>query len=150
MRLFLVVFGIRLTVCARLAVLIVVHFSFAIGLVDHSFAENEPTYPRPPTKAACDDYRQKMIEYSAALNHAAHECNDRTRVYGDDVRVPCSPVSWPRACATEYERSFCFDEKYGKLINQCDAEARVDDENKKKASDIGHKLEDKISREARS
>ena len=78
-----------------------------------------------------------MIEHNRILNAAASSCARRLfdrGIYGNDVPVRCSPVRWPKDCAAEYEQLYCFGERMGKQINQCDTEVYAL-ENAKKAAD---------------
>lgn len=93
----------------------------------NSLGQNAPTYPHPPSKQACSDFRKATINYWRDLQVVERDCQERLfrsrHDPNDNVRIRCSPVGWPRACAAEIERSLCAQEEGAKLINQCDSEA---------------------------
>lgn len=94
-------------------------------------AQVAPSLPNPPSKEACNEFRAQAAAYDKALNQAASECLSRVpdkpvlEAERDEVRTRCSPVRWPRECASEVQRSDCWSEQWPILANECDADAEA-------------------------
>jgi hypothetical protein len=92
-----------------------------------SSAQDAPSFPRPPTKQGCEQFRSSYGRYLAVLRDQASGCHRRhwPEIASDQrVRIACSPIGWPRTCAAEIEKSSCAHDQFGKLLNQCFREAR--------------------------
>lgn len=103
--------------------------TFSIFCVTNDLeAQEAPSYPHPPTEQDCENFRVTYSNYLKALRDRATACEDQNRqeaTFGAQVRIACSPITWPRVCAAEIERSSCaHDGTYGRLLNQCFRETR--------------------------
>jgi hypothetical protein len=122
-------------------------------------AQDEPSYPDHPTEEACQEYKSRYADYLSQLRNKARDCqikHEHDPGYYDprnDIRIRCSPVAWPKVCATEIEQSACAHSvNFGLKEETCFTEARKReradlDAKEKRLKENQQKLGDQLKRE---